>query len=55
MNSCAEPAPVLGQDLLAEASSWKLAPGKTLQVSVSGDSQPHKTAAAVVAEPKEQG
>lgn len=46
---------LLGQELLAEASSWKLAPGKTLRVSVAGESQPHKTASAVVAEPKEQG
>lgn len=46
---------LLDQDLLAEASSWKFAPGKTLQVSIAGGSQPHKTAAAVVAEPKEQG
>lgn len=46
---------LLGQDLFAEASSWEFAPGKSLQVSVAGDSQPRKTAAAVVAEPKEQG
>lgn len=34
---------LLGQDLLAEASPWKVAPGQTLQVSVAGDSQPQKT------------
>lgn len=43
---------LLGQDLFAEASSWQLAPGQTLQVSVAGDSQPHRTTTAVVAEPK---
>lgn len=37
---------LLGQDLLAEASSWKLAPGKAFQVSVAGDSQTHRTATA---------
>lgn len=46
---------LLGQDLLGEASSWKFAPGETLQVSAAGDSQRHKTASAVLAEPKEQG
>lgn len=46
---------LLGQDLFAEASSWEFAPGKTLQVSVAGDSQPRKTAAAVVADQRSRG
>lgn len=41
--------------LLAETSSWKLAPGKALQVSVAGDSQTHKTAAAVVENQRSRG
>lgn len=45
---------LLGEDLLAEAPSWKLAPGETLRVGVAGGSQPHKTAALAVAEPKEE-
>lgn len=46
--------PLLGEDLLAETSSWKPALGEALQVGVAGGSQPHKTATLVVAELKEE-
>lgn len=46
--------PLLGQDLLPEISSGKLALGETLWIGVTGGSQPHKKAALAVAEPKEE-
>lgn len=46
--------PLLGEDLLPEISSGKLALGETLRIGVTGGSQPRKKAALAVAEPKEE-